>query len=112
MRIKTGQKMYRIRGPDGMWIQKGPGRLQWTASEDAATFWKKIGHLKSAQKEGVLQEKRLNRFLEGLPMASLEVVEYVVTLERTGRKSRLTEINNFYKPDPDEKQDISSSEQS
>ena len=97
MRIKTGQKMYRIRSPDGMWLQKGEfTKLQWTASEDAGTFWKKISHLKSAQKEGVLQEKSLESFLEGLPIAALQVVEYVVTIEKTGRKNRLTDLNRFY----------------
>lgn len=108
MRIKTGQRMYRIRGPDGFWIQKGEmTKLQWVANEDHATFWKKLGHLKSSRTDGVLRDELLEPFLDGLPVAALQVVEYVVTVEKTGRKNRLTDVDRFYeKEEPDGPPDV------
>lgn len=96
MRIKTGQKMYRVRGPDGLWIQKGENlTLKWIKNEDVATLWRKINHIKKALAKGVLSDGRIDPFLDGLPVAALQVVEYEVKLERTGRKNRLTELDNF-----------------
>lgn len=94
MTIKSGQKMYRLRGPDGLWAMKGgyPNPLEWTDKEERATFWKKIAHIKSAMKEGTLQAR-----IRGLPAAAITVVEYEVTLTKTGRKHRLSELDEFYK---------------
>lgn len=93
MAIKTGQKMYRLRGPDGKWAMKGDysDGFSWTDKEERATFWKKLAHLKTSLKHGVLSTK-----LEGLPEGSMQVVEYVIDIRKTGRKNRLTELDKFY----------------
>ena len=97
--IKSGQKMYRLRGPDGKWAKKGNylHPLEWVEKEERATFWKKIAHLKTAKKDGTLQRK-----ICGLPEAAVTVVEYEVTLVRTGRKHRLSELDEFYRKDDDD----------
>lgn len=92
MAVKNGQKMYRLRGPDGTWAMKGqwPFPLRWTDKEERATFWKKLAHVKSSLKDGVLANR-----LEGLPIESIQVVEYEVTFVKTGRKHRLSELERF-----------------
>ena len=86
--------MYRLRGPDGTWAMKGSysDGFRWTDKEERATFWRKLSHLKSSLKQGVLSTK-----LEGLPEGSMQVVEYEITIVKTGRKHRLTELDSFYK---------------
>ena len=93
MTIKSGQKMYRVRDPDGLWIRKGAdGSFHYVQHEEVATFWKKLSHLKNAISTGIFaDETKL-----GLPREAFKVVEYIVTIERTGRKERLTEVNKFY----------------
>lgn len=93
MTIKTGQKMYRLRGPDGLWAMKGDysDAFSWTDKEERATFWRKLAHLKTSLKHGVLSTK-----LNGLPHAAMNVVEYEVTIVKTGRKHRLSELDRFY----------------
>ena len=99
MTIKSGQKMYRVRGPDSLWAKKTEHlRFGWVRNEEMATFWRKLSHLKNAVSQGVFSHESN---LEGLPLAALEVVEYVVTLERTRRKERLTELDNFRKEKED-----------
>jgi len=100
MRIKTNQKMYKVRGPDGMWVQKREmGSFQWVANEDTATFWKKLSHLKNALKQGVLFPSK--GYIDGLPLAALQVVEYTIAIERTSKKHRITELDKFYTGEPD-----------
>ena len=102
MTIKSGQKMYRLRGPDGKWAQKGqwPFPLKWVENEERATFWKKLAHVKSSLKDGVLANR-----LEGLPEGSIQVVEYEVTFTKTGRKHRLTELERFHEKKQEDKED-------
>lgn len=87
--------MYRVRGPDGLWVKKGENvrKIYWVEDEHKATFWRKLSHLKASLTDGIFSDKKN---LEGLPLAALTVVEYVVTLERTKRKERMTELVNFY----------------
>jgi len=87
--------MYRVRGPDGLWVKKGANvtKIYWVKNEEMATFWRKLSHLKCSLKDGIFSEKDN---LEGLPLAALEVVEYVATIKRTGQKNRITELGKFY----------------
>ena len=97
MTIKSGQRMYRVRGPDGLWIRKGADSgFFWVRNEEMATFWRKLSHLKRAISGGIFQDEC--RF-DGLPLAALQVVEYVIDIKRTRRKERLTEITNFHEED-------------
>ena len=101
MRIETGQRMYRVRGPDGLWVKKlGPGVFGWVENEHASMIWKKLHHLKRDM-EHIMSEK----YLEGLPAEAMHVVEFEVTIQRTRRKHRLTEIDRFYEPDQEEEFD-------
>ena len=99
MTIKSGQRMYRLRGPDGRWAMKGSysAAFRWTDKEERATFWRKLAHVKSSLKQGVLSTK-----LEGLPEAAIQVVEYEVFFVKTGRKNRLTELETFYLMEPED----------
>lgn len=102
MRLKSGQKLYRLRGPDGLWIKKAEHpQLEWVANEEVATFWGKLGNLNSARETGALRDDALAVFLDGLPAAAIEVIEYNVTVERTKRTNRLTEIQKFYEEQDD-----------
>lgn len=94
MTIKTGQRVYRVQGPDGRWVRKTGNilKLAWVDDQDKATFWRKLHHLKSSVKEGIFSDPDN---LEGVPLAALKVVEYEVTIERTGRTRRLSEIESF-----------------
>jgi hypothetical protein len=95
VRIKTGQKMYKVQGPDGLWVQKREyGSFSWVKNEETATFWKKLSHLKNALKQGVLFPQK--GLIDGLPLEALKVVEFVVTVQRTRRRHRLTELDKFY----------------
>lgn len=96
MTIRTGQCVYRVQGPDGRWVQKTGNirTLKWVENQDKATFWRKLHHLKSSVREGIFANPDN---LEGVPLAALKVIEYEVTIERTGRKRRLTEIDRFKK---------------
>lgn len=91
--------MYKVQGPDGLWVQKREvGSFCWVKNEEVATFWKKLSHLKNALKQGVLFPKR--GLIDGLPLEALKVVEFVVAVNRTGKKHRLTELDKFYEPEP------------
>ena len=97
MTIKTGQLIYRVRGPDGLWLQKTGGVVpaKWVQDEHSGTYWRKLHHLKAALSEGVLTREDVT---EGVPHAAFKVYEYEVTIERTGRKNRLTELVRFHEP--------------
>jgi len=96
VRIKTGQRMYRVRSPDGWWLQKvSNSELCWTEHENEGLVFKKLSHLRKALRQGALVSEKLEQFLDGLPTEAVKVIEYQVTFERTGRKSRLTELENF-----------------
>jgi len=88
-----------------MWVRKGPNitKIYWVKNEEMATFWRKLSHLKNAVAQGIFSNKDN---LDGLPLAALQVVEYVVTLQRTRRKERLTELTEFYKESTDGSKDI------
>lgn len=92
--------MYRVRGPDGKWVKKSESRkIVWVEHEHQATFWKKLHHLKNALSQGIFsREHDPLGYLEGLPLESLKVVEYRVSLERTRRTRRLTEMEKFHVP--------------
>lgn len=99
MRIKTGQKIYKVRSVDGRWIKKGVyPNAEWTESEEAAHVFKKLHHLRSELQTGVLSPDKLTELLDGLPPEALQVVEYELKIHQTGRKHRLTEITRFYEP--------------
>lgn len=95
MTIKTGQLVYRVRAPDGRWVRKTGNimKVAWVDDESQATFWRKLHHLKSSLKDGIFADKDN---LDGLPLAAFHVYEYVVTIERTKRKRRLSELDRFY----------------
>lgn len=87
--------MYKVQGPDGLWVQKREvGKFHWVKNEEVATFWKKLSHLKNAIKQGVLFPSR--GMIDGLPLEALKVVEFEVTIQRTRKKHRLTELDKFY----------------
>jgi hypothetical protein len=95
MTIKSGQKIYRIRGPDGLWARKtgSLSKIEWVENEDSGTFWKKLHHIKKSLTQGVLSDPKV---LEGVPFAALKVYEYDVTIVRSGRINRITELKRFY----------------
>lgn len=98
MAIKDKQKMYRVRGPDGLWVKKGDylRPIVWVEKEEQATFWKKLHHLKASMTDGIFSK---DENLDGLPIAALTVYEYEVTVERTGRKQRMSELVKFHTDD-------------
>lgn len=105
MTIKTGQLVYRVRGPDGLWAQKTGNirKIKWVESEASATIWRKLHHLKVSLKEGVFADPEN---LDGVPHAAFQVYEYEVTIERTGRQRRLTELERFHEKVPDGKKKV------
>lgn len=105
MTIKHRQKMYRVQGPDGRWVQKSDSRkIVWVEDEERATFWKKLHHLKCAITEGIFsKEHDPDGYLDGLPLESLSVHEYIVNLEKTRKTFRLTEIDRFYEKEKEVK---------
>lgn len=100
MTIKNGQKVYRVRGPDGKWAKKTGDifKVAWVDSEENATFWRKLHHLKSSLKEGVFSD---SKNLDHVPVAAFKVYEYDVVINRTGKKQRLSELDRFYEGETD-----------
>lgn len=95
MTISSGQRVYFIRHPNGLWARKTGTitKVDWVDDLSKATFWKKLHHVKSSLKEGVFS---LEKNLDGLPVAAFYVVECMVTIERTGRRRRLSELERFH----------------
>jgi len=97
--IRTKQKFYKVRGPDGLWVLKSEfPKIVWVEDEHRATFWKKLSHLKKSIKQGIFSHLETR---DGVPLAAFKVYEYEVTIERTNRKTRLTELEGFYKETED-----------
>lgn len=95
MVIKNKQIMYKVRSIDGTWAKKTGDifKVKWVEDEHAATFWKKLHHLKASLKDGIFSKAEN---LDGAPLATFQVYEYEVTVERTGKKGRLSELDRFY----------------
>lgn len=98
MTIKTGQRVYRVRNLEGKWARKTGTivKIDWVDQEHAGTFWRKLHHLKASLKDGVFSKEEN---LDGVPLATFQVYEYEVTIERTGRKRRLSELERFHEKD-------------
>lgn len=97
MRIKTGQRIYKVRSVDGRWLKKTAyPNVEWTESEAEAHIFRKLHHLVQDLRKGVLVPEKLEVLLDGLPPEALQIVEFEITVYQTGRKHRLTEILKFY----------------
>lgn len=93
--LKNGQRVYRVKGPDGLWAKKTENikKIKWVEHEHQATFWRKLHHLKNALTNGVWSDPAN---LDEIPLGAFWAVEYEVTIERTGRKQRLGELERFH----------------
>jgi hypothetical protein len=108
MRLRNGQKLYKVKDVTGRWIKKVEyPNADWTESEQEAQIWKKLHALRAEFHSGCLRPEKLEVLLGGLPPEAVEIVEYEIEVKRTGRKHRITEIGRFYeKGKPDGQTDV------
>lgn len=103
MRLRSGQKLYKVRDVTGRWIKKVEyPNADWTEDQNEAQVWKKLHALRAEFVSGCLRPEKLEVLLAGLPPEAVEVVEFEIEIKRTGRKHRITEMTRFYekgKPD-------------
>ena len=106
MRIRNGQLVYKVRDITGRWVKKVEyPNVAWTENEAEAHIFRKLHHLQAEMMHGILNKKKRDELLDGLPEEVLEVVEYEIRMKKT-RKHRLTDISKFYSDRKAEDEDV------